>query len=634
MMVFLFRDHSTESFTAADLLKCTFAGARFDSVIATYWILPCVLFSVAAGIWGRVIIAERARFTLGVVYILFAGVICVAAIGFFQEYKDRFNQWIFGVIYDDQTLILKTIWAEYHVLWLLAGFCVGNAISIFGLRRWLRDPVVSGESIAARIPARWQRITAGAFIGLLLLVGARGSMTSRPMIKRDAAATTNVLLNKMVQNPITALRYAILEYMRVMGSKGLAVYLPRGDVAGAAGRLFPAASGGGTLDDFFLKTASGTGGPVPDHIFLVVMESQDAWPLLRQYRALGLGSNLVALADIGIWVESFMPSGESTMKSLAAIITGLPDAGVFTNYQPNSRKPYPTSIAPIFNRLGYKTRFFYGGNLSWERMGEFCEAQGFEEVHGASHITKWGRESSSNWGVKDEYLFRFIAETVTSSPRSFNMIMTTSYHPPFDIDVEDEGFPLREMPAEFKSLYDGKIPMRVYGHYWYADQCLGEFVRTIEQKLPNTVLAITGDHASRRFLNERPNLYERRAVPLVLHGPDILKNRVSPPKMAGAHLDIAPTLVELSAPAGFQYHSMGSSVLDPKRVPVAFGARGTVVGPKFLFEVDRPGEILALHGTSIEGDSINATKLKESQMAFHGLGWWRIMKGAEFPRRK
>jgi len=197
--------------------------------------------------------------------------------------------------------------------------------------------------------------------------------------------------------------------------------------------------------------------------------------------------------------------------------------------------------------------------------------------------------------------------------------------------VEEAGFPLREMPAPFKPLYDGKTPLRVFGHYWYADKCLGEFVRTVEQKLPHPVLAITGDHASRRFLNERPSLYERRAVPLVLHGPDVLRNLAAPAHLAGSHLDIAPTLVELAAPAGFKYHSMGGNLLDPQRVQVGFGSRNVVIGPQFIFEVDRPSEVSPLPGCGMPGDSLNVAKLRESHLAFHGLGWWRIMKGPEFP---
>lgn len=634
VMIFLFRDQSTEALTVRDLAKCAVMGGRFDIVVATYWILPCVLLSVAVAIFGRVRLAERVRLTLGIVFLVSASLICAIAIGFFQEYKDRFNQWIFGVIYDDRTAILKTIWAEYHVVWLVIGLTAGNVMAALVVRRWLREPFVSGDRIAAWLPARWQRVVVGFLFGSLLVLGARGSLTYRPMHKRDAATTPNAFLNKMVQNPIVALRFAVMEHFRVTGAKGLAVYLPRGDVADAARRTFPSAGDGPTLDDYFLKRAAGARGPAPDHIFLVVMESQDVWPLLPQYRALGLASNLVALAESGLWIEGFMPSGESTMKSLAAMITGLPDAGVFTNYQPSGRKPFPTSIAPIFKRLGYKTRFFYGGNLGWEQMAQFCAAQGFEEVYGESHMGKWGRKGASDWGVKDEYLFRYVAEAVTASPRSFNMIMTTSYHPPFDIDVEAAGFPLREMPAGFRPLYDGKVPLRVYGHYWYADKCLGEFVRAVEQKLPNPVLAITGDHGSRRFLNERPSLYEQRAVPLVLHGPDLLRNLTVPANLAGSHLDIAPTLIELAAPAGFPYHSMGGNLLDPQRVQLGFGGRNTVIGPQFIFEVDRPAQVFPLPGCSPAADSLDTSRLRDSYMAFHGLGWWRIMKGAEFPPRE
>ena len=40
LMIWLFRDQSNEALRTADLVKCAVAGARFDCVVATYWILP------------------------------------------------------------------------------------------------------------------------------------------------------------------------------------------------------------------------------------------------------------------------------------------------------------------------------------------------------------------------------------------------------------------------------------------------------------------------------------------------------------------------------------------------------------------------------------------------------------------
>jgi len=46
----------------------------------------------------------------------------------------------------------------------------------------------------------------------------------------------------------------------------------------------------------------------------------------------------------------------------------LPEAGAVVNYQRGSRQPFPTSITAIFKRLGYRTRMFYAGYLSWQRL--------------------------------------------------------------------------------------------------------------------------------------------------------------------------------------------------------------------------------------------------------------------------
>jgi len=43
--------------------------------------------------------------------------------------------------------------------------------------------------------------------------------------------------------------------------------------------------------------------------------------------------------------------------------------------------------------------------------------------------------------VDDEYLLDFVVNTVDDSRPSFNIIMTTSYHPPYNVDVWARDFP-------------------------------------------------------------------------------------------------------------------------------------------------------------------------------------------------
>ena len=184
-------------------------------------------------------------------------------------------------------------------------------------------------------------------------------------------------------------------------------------------------------------------GKSPRHIFIIVGESYSAWPLLPAYESLGLAGGVKNLAENGLSFKEFLPSAGGTMASLIAIMVGLPDAGVYTNYQRTSRSVYPSSIAGIFKQLGYKTRFFYGGYLSWQRIGDFCRSQGFDEIYGGGHMGNW--VSSNEWGVDDEFLFEFVLKTVSDDIPSLNIILTTSFHRPFDIDVRAKGFRYHHM---------------------------------------------------------------------------------------------------------------------------------------------------------------------------------------------
>ncbi|MHC4507321.1 MAG: LTA synthase family protein, partial [Planctomycetota bacterium] len=426
---------------------------------------------------------------------------------------------------------------------------------VLALRRWLRRPIVREEVYAPRLGTLPRRVGVTVAIVSFLVIGVRGSLGRRPMQLKDAAITRDAFLNKAVVNPYPALRYAFQQHRFLTAAHGVEAYLPGGDVRAAARLLFGKKDAPADLDGFMLARAKGPVGPGarPRHIFAIFVESYDAWPLLDKYSSLGLAGEMKRLARDGLHVKRFLPSSVGTM-SIGVIITGLPDAGVHVNYRNSGDAPYPTAIAPIMKRLGYRTRLFYGGYLSWQRIGDFAREQGFDEVYGGAHMGSYG--VTNEWGVDDEY----------------------------DVDVRAKGFPLREVPEDVKASFDGTVDLNTLGHLWYADRCVGGFVDDMTRKLTRPVFALTGDHFSRRFLNARPDFFERSAVPLVLYGPEVLQGLALPAGAAGSHVDIAPTLIELSAPQGFEYHAAGRSVLDPGTRGLGVGS-GTAVGPGFMVDV-------------------------------------------------
>ena len=231
-------------------------------------------------------------------------------------------------------------------------------------------------------------------------------------------------------------------------------------------------------------------------------------------------------------------------------------------------------------------------------------------------------------------LFDFVLRAVDPKTPSFNFIVTSSFHPPFSVDVYGHGFPHKEMPADLKSIATSDPEyLRMLGHLWYADQMLGEFVEAAEKRYPGSLFVITGDHTSRKFLNGQPTLYERTAVPFVMYGPDVLKGINAPSDFVGSHHDIMPTFFELLAPCGIEYHALGHDLLDPQRPQIGFG-RDQIIGRDFIASRTTGGEIEPLPDSHLPASLPDLPRLQTEYKALLGLAWWRICKGPEFPNRK
>jgi phosphoglycerol transferase MdoB-like AlkP superfamily enzyme len=357
------------------------------------------------------------------------------------------------------------------------------------------------------------------------------------------------------------------------------------------------------------------------------MESYDSWSMQPKFASLHLTDRLAALARDGIQARAFVSAGSGTIKSLGAIMTGLPSAGLFVNYLPTVRAGVPTSAGRIFHRLGYRTRFFYGGYLSWQRIGDFAREQGFDEVYGGDQMS--ARLSGNEWGVDDAEMFAFILERTGVQP-TFDVIMSTSYHPPFSVDLEAAGFDLEALRANPLCRGLSTQQLRALGHLWYSDKSLGDFVQQAEHRLVRPLFAMTGDHYSREeSVNPRPNLFESSAVPFVLYGRDALASVGRREGLAGSHVDIVPTLVDLVAPAGFAYHAFGRDLLDPTQAQVGYG-NDTVIAPYFVLNVRSPTRVEDLEGQP-PARAVPTAELVRKYQQLHGLAWWRAQSGSAWP---
>ncbi|KPA19752.1 arylsulfatase [Candidatus Magnetomorum sp. HK-1] len=618
-----FSNYFKEPLKTIDYLLACYVGLRFDIALGAYIALLPFLVTSFCLIYPSPRLSNLIRNSMLILFSVLNSIILLANYLFFIEYEDTFNQWIFGAFYDDLYAVLSTVWKSYPVLLISCTLLGAIILAIIIGRYFIYRPFYSFHFFdSTSIRQKLIKILIVIIIFFLFFLAVRGSIGPRPVQLKDAGITRDALLNKMIPNPYFSLRYAVKNFIQISKASGINAYVSDSDFQAVVTRYWGKSIPEKNLDIHMKKTAKGVCLKNNRHVFLIVMESFDAWPLLDAYQSFNITPNMRQLGKNGLLMTKFLSSGSGTMTSLTSIITGIQDVGVITNYQASSRKPFPTSLAPQFKRLGYQTNLYYGGYLSWQRIGDFCKDQGFDRVFGGGHM---GKLPIKEWGVDDQAIFEFIEKKFDISTPSLNLILSTSNHPPYDLPVYKMGFPYHQIPQDLKDVYDETWPLKIFGHLWYSDKVLGEFIDRMSQKLPNALFVVTGDHWSRKFLNPRPDLYISSAVPLLLYTKQGLPYSINPEKLAGSHLNIAPTLIELCAHKGFTYYSMCKGIFDKDRIPIGIG-RECLITPCNIWDIKGRYERISSCSKPFYTSEKSIRCIKD----FYGIGWWRLMKGSLF----
>ena len=612
-----------------EYMKAFLTGIRFDLTIATIIAFPSILIA-ALGLWfggdrGFPNGFRRSLVAMGWFFTITWLLLSVITLGYFREYHNQFDPHVLGVIHDDFGAVVQTIWKTYPVARGILVLLLILASFLWLLKKWLRRTYPFPPFPRANT---WLTKTIYTICLIsMIVIGARGSWGSRPMQRKDSACTIDPILNRCVANPFSALNYAIKAHLDLLDSDGLENYLDHNEVREAF-HEFSGQTHLDSVDDAFLRVASGPTGGKPKHIILVLLESYDGWTMLPQHADWQISENMTRLAREGGSIPRFLPGSRSTMTSLASIISGMADAGVVTNERSHPDiEPYSTAIAPQMSDLGYETHFFYAGLGSWQRIQDFAHEQGFEHTHMGVDMTK--SPGSNEWGVTDRDLYRHITSTLDSASTTFSVVMTASNHRPYSIDLKETGCEIPAPPPGYELFDDGNASLGMLGHHSYSDLCIGEFVDSFSKKHPDTFFALTADHWGRAFPSPRPTFLEQAIVPLIL----FQKGRSFPnlSKVGGSHYDLGATLIELAAPKGHPYHALGQNLLGPNPPETAV-SRLWILGPDYIAPTLRDEGIQDLLGNSL---NIKPAALESNQRRYnllHGLSWWRLMEGKELPK--
>ena len=596
-----------------DILNVLFMGFRFDcTAVAYFLLLPFILLLLLAP-FGKFKTIAITRKIHQVLFVVFSTLICVVTINYFDEYEDQFNNFLFLALYDDQKAVFKTIIEYYHpflnsVVILLTIFL---GISIF---KYFENKEKIYQFLN-RINFKKSKYLISIVFVTLFVTGIRGSLSSIPVLRQYSGVSNDAFLNKTIINPFRSLDYAISDFNRVNLLNNKNPFMDD--------KQFNKEYSENNVTDILAKKAKGPTIEKPKQIFLIVMESYDSWPLMDKYLPFNLSQNLSNIAKNGTHFTHFLPSGNTTIDSFGAIMTNVPNCGINLSHIGTINDPFETSIFKQFKKLGYETNLYYGGYLSWENIGELAKYEGVDRIF--SGVDGGGKTDTGGWGIEDEKLFNLVMKNTDKNKYSLNIILTTSYHAPYDVDLEAKGFPYKstdDFPASVKKHYDGSMNLKELGHLWYGDKALGDFVRIAEKQYTESIFCFTGDHYGRKFINSKPNLYEKSSVAFIMYGKTIPKAINTTP---GSHIDIMPTLIEMIAPKGFEYYSFGESLFN-KNKHDGFGYHKMITDNELFYFPDE-AKIEKIDLNTFKENYFKNNELVKKHNNLMALAWYYTRKG-------
>lgn len=541
------------------IFTAIYSGAKLSLQTAGVLTL-CMLISLVAEGFSKRLRWFRQVCSFCVLFI--TTLLFIARFPFYQQFHSGFNQMIFTAMHEDVYALFISLIEEFHlplklcIVVLLV--CVLNYIfNKFIDKKW-------GFFKWSKLKSKYRLIILliGVYLLATLSLYGGGWSWKTGVNWENAGITNDTFLNESILDDYQAIYRAYANQMRMEACNGLS--FSADDVDVLAQRLTQK-NGNYDLKNYLKKEATGAKIIKPQHIFVIVSESYANWPLLAKYNNLHIADNMqkVIAQDNTVYTSHMLPSGSSTIGALMTMVTGMANSNLYLTTMPEALKePYLTASAPQMKNLGYETSFWYAGPATWENIQEFTLAQGFDKFYSRGNLDE--NATGSVWGADDEYLYDAIFKQIDENKATFSVILNTSNHSPFNIDLQSKGFNeevVRQALPE--SEKNNQELIKELGHFWYADKMAGEFIEKVQKKYPDSLIIFVGDHADRYNIDKTPSMYERYTVPLIITGKGITKDLL-PKDNAGSQIDIMPTVIDLIAPEKFEYYSVGTSLMNNK----------------------------------------------------------------------
>lgn len=623
VFIFLFKNQLVDEMNLGNIGLALWYGGRLSlktsGIFLAISFILSTLISLFSYTWYERI-SNKIRQILAYITTFVFTILFFIRIPYYEIFNASFNIMLINGAKDDILAILNTAIESYGLLWRLPlAIIIGGGVS------WIGWKCINYECSTTRLITNMTKPLSNKDLVLRIIVWLALIICGSIFIRYGGAFSYSNSINweSASRLPSNLLNESILDdgqaLYRVYSSNKRLKKARNLNLTEDELKSMIALVGGNdkapNIDEAFKRTIKEKRlSTQPNMVVFILGESYGLWPYLNEFK--GAGSYLVSEGESlahspnSLFFEG-LGFGAGTMGAVNGYVTGLPDVGLYPNYEKETyTQKYGFGIGNMMKKFGYKTVFWYGGFGAWQDIRNFTLSQGFDEFYEANSF-KVDKENA--WGVPDKVLFNAVEEYMKNhkGEKVFHFILTTSNHPPYDINVEEEGFNRVEVTSQsLENLPKDEKTIKQMGHIWYADHVMGNFIKTVETDNPSTLFILTGDHSERFTFSKEVDYRTHSAIPIIIHGQG-LNSKWRLPQHYASSIQLIPTLAELVGEPGYIYESLVPSIFDD--TPVVFNYN--------LF-IDSNG----YHKIpdDLEGDKYAYVK------AISTIATWRVVRGNKF----
>lgn len=290
----------------------------------------------------------------------------------------------------------------------------------------------------------------------LQFLGIRGGMGDSTANVSYAYFSSTPFLNHSAVNPLFNIVHSLSKSEDL---SSMFQFYEKGEMEEITAGMYPH---DGTVTDTLLNTER------PD-ILLVIWEGAGSEMMLND----SVAPNFQRWREKGVFFSNCYANSFRTDRGLVALVNGWPGLPTTSLMKMADKGRKLPSLARELQGAGYRTAFYYGGDIDFTNMRGHLSEAGFERVCGQEGYPD--AKAMCNWGVADEELLGRLPEP-EGSPW-FTALLTLSSHEPWDV-------PMRRLADERRNAFA------------YTDSCLGAMLDRLE-RMPGwdrLLVVVVADH--------------------------------------------------------------------------------------------------------------------------------------------